>query len=260
MPGFLVRGVGLGQGFVPLRGPDFAEGEHVELFADLLALRESMDGYGAVAFLLAKGHFLRFEQVNHIRGMGGKKLSEELLKDFDLVISPRECQRMIDTFFEEFWEIPEIYFREIRERVMRDRKLVSNWGREWHCTYDRFDHDLYRRAYSFNPQADCADWLNQWGFKPLHRLLKSANMRSRINLQVHDELIVSCPPEEAYTVALFLVNMLEQPREYFGNQLIVPACVTVARSWKDSEYEFKRLPTKKKFEEAVRYVFEDLRD
>jgi hypothetical protein len=83
-------------------------------------------------------------------------------------------------------------------------------------------------------------------------------MRSKVNLQVHDELIVSCPPEEAYTVALFLTKMLEQPRYYFGNQLIVPACVTVAKSWKDDRHEFARLPNKKKFDEAVYAVLEEI--
>jgi hypothetical protein len=85
-------------------------------------------------------------------------------------------------------------------------------------------------------------------------------MRSRLNLQVHDELIVSAPPEEAYTVAAFLVGMLEQPRYYFGNKLIVPACITVAKSWKDSRFEFKRLPTEKKFNEAVYAVLEETRE
>jgi len=190
------------------------------------------------------------------RGMAGKKLSEELLKDFDLVIAPATCQSYIDKFLSEFHEIPEVYFKEIRETMMQEKKLVSNWGREWHCTYDRFDDDLWRRGYSFNPQADAADWLNQWGFKPLHRLLQG--MQSRVNLQVHDELIVSCPPEEAYTVAWFLVKSLEQPRYYFGNQLVVPACVTVAKTWGDGEHEFKRLPKKAKFDEVVWSVWKQL--
>jgi uracil-DNA glycosylase family 4 len=189
------------------------------------------------------------------RGMAGKRLSEELLKDFDLIISPRVCQRYIDTFMKEFWEIPEVYFRDIRERCMRDKMLKNNWGREWHCKYDRFDQDLYRRAYSFNPQSDAADWLNQWGFKPLAKLLNT--LRSRINLQVHDELIVSCPPEEAFGVAAFTVAMLEQPRYYFGNKLVVPACVTVARHWKDDKYEFKKLPSRSRFEEAVDVVYQE---
>jgi len=189
------------------------------------------------------------------RGMGGKKLSEELLKDFDSVVGARECQRMIDTFFAEFHEIPEIYFKEIRQKVMSDKQLANNWGREWHCTYDRFSDDLYRRAYSFNPQSDAADLLNQWGLKPLHSLLQG--MQSKLNLQVHDELIISCPPGEAYTVAAFLVGMLERPRYYFGNKLIVPACVTVAKSWKCDKYEFKRLPAQKEFNEAVYAVLEE---
>ena len=77
---------------------------------------------------------------------------------------------------------------------------------------------------------------------------------------MHDEIIVSCPPEEAYLFTTFIVNQLEQPRYYLGNKLVVPAEVTVARSWKDSTYEFKALPGEKQFNEVVWAVYEQLRE
>lgn len=193
------------------------------------------------------------------RGMRGKKLADEILKDFpEMKVDAAACQRMIDAFLGEFHEIPEVYFKGIRQAVMRDRRLVSNWGRVWKCRYDRFDDDLYRRAYSFNPQADAADHLNQWGFKPLHNLLNDRKMGSRIVLQVHDEVVVSCPPGEAYAVAVFLVTQLQRPRYYFGEQLVVPATVTVGKSWADERYEFKRLPGEGRFNEVVMAVWEEM--
>ena len=75
---------------------------------------------------------------------------------------------------------------------------------------------------------------------------------------MHDELVSSCPPEEAYDYAIFLVNQLEKPRYYLGNKLVVPATVTVARHWGDSEFEFKRMPDRKQFEEVCHHVYSEV--
>jgi DNA polymerase I-like protein with 3'-5' exonuclease and polymerase domains len=71
-----------------------------------------------------------------------------------------------------------------------------------------------------------------------------------LNLQNHDEIVASVPPEKAYEYALFITTMLEQPREYFGNVLRVPAVVTVGKDWGSGE-EFKFFPSKKAFNEVL---------
>ena len=40
--------------------------------------------------------------------------------------------------------------------------------------------------------------------------LRRENMRSRLILQVHDELLLECPPEEAEHAAVLLKNAMEQ--------------------------------------------------
>ena len=43
----------------------------------------------------------------------------------------------------------------------------------------------------------------------VHRRLKAENLRARLVLQVHDELIVECPESEAETVAKLLTEEME---------------------------------------------------
>lgn len=186
------------------------------------------------------------------RGMHGKGLADEFLND-DIIKTPKECQGMIDTYLDENWEIRDYYFPFVREMLIRDKKLINSWGRVWDVAAEFFDDDLFRRAYSFLPQSEAADLLNQWGLKPIWRYIRNNNMLSHVNLQVHDEVITSCPPHEAYGVALFLVKSLERPRILWGNELRVPACVTIGMSWDTDEgkndwYEWKRLPEREEFE------------
>lgn len=194
------------------------------------------------------------------RGMTGEKLSNVLLVDEDapMVVSPGECQKMIDAYLDDHWEIRDYYFPQIRKEMWDFKALTNTWGRVWYIgEYVEWNDDLYRRGYSFKPQSECADLLNQWGLVPAWRYIKERGLRARINMQVHDELITSCPVEEAYDYAKFVVDSLEQPRWYYGNKLVVPAEVTVAKDWKDSRYEFKRMPDRKQFEEVAHQVFAD---
>lgn len=187
------------------------------------------------------------------RGMAGKTLSEKLLED-GYIYTPKRCQIMIDAYLDKNWEIRDIYFPMVRETLMRDKQLVNSWGRVWDVSHEFFDDDLYRRGYSWYPQSEDADWLNQYGFKPTYLYLKNNQLRSRINLQVHDEVIVSCPPYEAFEVANYTVSALEQKRELFGNILRVPACVTLGWNWHEG-VEFKRMPSREEFNETVTRVF-----
>lgn len=190
------------------------------------------------------------------RGMAGKRLSESLLED-GYIFTPKRCQIMIDSYLEKNWEIRDIYFPFVRETLMRDKQLVNSWGRVWNVEHEFFNADLYRRAYSYLPQSEAAGWTNHYGMKPCHWYIKDEGLKSSINLQVHDEVIVSCPLDETHQVASFLVGSLEQPRVIFENTLVVPACVTLGWNWAEG-VEFKHLPEREEFEEAARDVFNHL--
>lgn len=196
------------------------------------------------------------------RGMTGMMLSLALLADEDapMVVSPGECQKMINIYLDEVWEIRDIYFPQVRKTLWREKRLVNSWGRVWDVgQWVEWNDDLYGRAFSWLPQSENADLCNQWGVLPAWEFqLRHKVEGFRVNLQVHDEIISSSPVELAYDYAKMLVDSLERPREINGNILRVPAGVTVASSWKDSRHEFKSLPPRSKFEEAAYAVADEV--
>lgn len=181
-------------------------------------------------------------------GMHGTRLSEELLKD-GVVVAPEEAQSMIDAYMASRQPILE-WQRTTRAAVMRDRALVNSWGRMLRFDFERFDDDLYRRAYAFVPQSEIADLMNQWGLVPLDVALRARKMRSQIALHVHDALVVSCPPEEVWDVWTILKTSLERPRRYAGVELTIPCDLKLGRRWQ-AEKEWKAAPTREAVEQAV---------
>lgn len=187
------------------------------------------------------------------RGMRGKKLSENLLKQ-GTVKTPHECDELVDRYFEEFPALNE-YFSSTRKRVLADRKLENSWGRIWDVRWEWFSDDLYRRAYSFLPQSETADLLNQWGLIPLHRHLQALATRvqdaPRLVMQIHDALLVSTPPAYAYELAVFLQRNLERTRTLTnGVELSVPVTFKVGRTWA-GDFEMNQLPTEEEFRARI---------
>ena len=187
------------------------------------------------------------------RGMTGKKLSEKLLADYDLLIAPDECQGMIDKFLAENWEIRDIFFPWVRQEIMQRGRLVNSWGAVWDVRDENMDEDLYRRGYSFPMQSEAACWMFNWGLIPVHNYL-TANwhrIHSRINIPRHDALVMSVPFEHLFEVCVFTLANLERPRMIFGNWLTVPATVKVGKN--DAKgIEFKTLPGRSDFMDQVK--------
>jgi hypothetical protein len=117
------------------------------------------------------------------------------------------------------------------------------------------NRDLWKKGYSFYLQSEAADHTNQLGIKAGYRWIVQHNARTRLNMQVHDEVVASCPlngMDESYAFVKYLVQSLETPRVVMGHTLVVPACLTVARSWDSKDgYEFERFPTYKQFVKGV---------
>lgn len=186
------------------------------------------------------------------RDMQGKKLSDELLKE-GFTLDPLESQRMITAFRERVSGIDEL-FRWVRRRMIEDRQLVNSWGRRLLFTDDRLTDETYRRGYSFDPQSEVADWMNQFGLKPFYRYLDDLNRREgrvigSLNVHAHDALVFSVLPAYAYAATRFLVQSLEQPRVMRGVTLSIPCEIKVGHTWKGSA-KWKRLPTQEEFDHA----------
>lgn len=189
------------------------------------------------------------------RDMRGAKLSGSILKEIDLLISPEKCDSYIQAYHNRFPAIKGVYFRETRKLVMRDKMLVNSWGRQIDFLYDRLDDELFRQAYSFIPQSEVADLLNQRGLLPTWMYVKS-RFGYPLNVQVHDSLLMSLRPEDCYDTARFLQQQLERPLLLAGDKLIIPVEFKLGINWGASEklregHEFKRLPSREHFTEVA---------
>lgn len=189
------------------------------------------------------------KKVSHAaqRGMQGKKLAEELLKD-GYVYTATECQALVDAYLARLAGIFD-YFRDLRRQIIEHRRLQNSWGRRLLFPHDRLNDDTFRRGYSFEPQSECFDRMEQFGLIPFYHQAVALG-KARLNAFVHDSLWFSVRPEEAWEVTKNLVTTMEQPRMYRGVELAIPTEVKVGLRWKGS-HEWKRLPKREEFEEVV---------
>jgi len=180
--------------------------------------------------------------INHaaMRGMGAKRLQEQLLLRGE-VKGLEECQRWLDEYKRRMPAL-EGYFADIRKQIMRYRCLATTWGDQVSFPYARLDEDIYGPMYSWLPQYEAQGIINNYGVVPWSRNGGS----DRLHLQVHDELLFSVQPTEAYDLAVWMQRSLERPRVYFGEAMTVPVTFGLGRTWK-IEREWKRLPSREEF-------------
>jgi len=209
-------------------------------------------------FMVRKNTYISIS-CNSNYGMGGKTHSENLLKQ-GVVITPDEAQTMIDAIMAADPEIAE-WQRATRIAVMRDRAITNVWGWSLSFKYDRLDDAVYRRAYAYRPQSDCGIMTNINGIVPFWAWLHEQRRRTRsvawamtrLALQVHDAIIVCCPPETAYDVAAFIKQHLETPLPYDGGKcpLVIPATLKIGTSWEMAK-EYARFPSREELEAECR--------
>ena len=185
--------------------------------------------------------------------MHGRRFSDELLKE-DVVITPEEGERMIQAVIDR--DTPEVrgWHMEIRKRLMRDRQLSNDWGRELDFTYDRLDDETYRRGYAFIPQSSVPAILNQYGFRPLWEAIRAGAIDAAINQNGHDSLLISADPnvDTVWTLIHFLRQSLERSRTYWGVALTIPVEFKVGLNWSFTPGRtFKQAPSRDEIGDAI---------
>lgn len=192
------------------------------------------------------------------RGMQGETLADNLLKD-GYVHTPEECQHWIDIIMRREKGIQK-YFDWIVREVLNHGQLTNSWGRCWDVRDEQLNPALYRRAYSWTPQSEVADLLNQWGLKHIHAYLAWCNTWSpgsgaRVAATVHDSVLISCHPDDAFDFARELNASLSVPRIYHGAagdvELSMPVEFKIGVNWKGQK-EWKKLPTREEMNAAIR--------
>jgi len=187
------------------------------------------------------------------RGARGRKLSEELLKD-GYIKTPEECDALIDTYLAHHQPL-QVFFDRVKSDMVNQRVLSNTWGRYITYYYATISEDLFREGISWMLQSEAGGILMQYGLVPTWHFLQDTDA-GRMHVPVHDSLLVSCHPENAYVVALHIQSFIERPRVYLGNSLTVPVEFSLGWNWA-MQYEYKRLPPEREFTEAAQACAEE---
>lgn len=183
--------------------------------------------------------------------MHGLTHSEQMSKA-GYTFTPEECEQFIQ-MARQMKPGLEAWHRAVRIEIMRKRALSNAFGNTIRFQYERMDDALYRRGYAYKPQSGLARLMNLHGFGPLMRACRSGEWqgRARVNVHVHDGLVVSVRPEWAYELCEWMRERMEVEVEYEGVPLVVPVTFKVGARWGEG-HEFKRLPRREEFEERLR--------
>lgn len=210
-------------------------------------------------------------------GMTYMKLAEVLAKDgpkmgINRIVTEAECQAILEAVADTCPEIATHYQRPVRDIIRTSGKLTNSWGAEIdfgveyrYAVRDNQRQDIFRKGYAWTPQGEVGRLMNVWGLVPLQEWIDANSIDCAINLQRHDELVVSVHLADAYTVASFLVSSLERERvytlgdDYPRTALVIPVELAFGLDCShDNQLEFKRLPSREEFEEELNKWYTDL--
>ncbi|MDE2233253.1 MAG: hypothetical protein KGJ90_03950 [Patescibacteria group bacterium] len=189
--------------------------------------------------------------------MQPERMSDTLLKE-GFSFTPTECNVLQRKYLQRFPAIRDSYHYRCRMKCIQKRYLENSWGRRIYFTYERLGPELYRRLYAWTPQSEVGDLLNQWGFIPAVQFIDKYNFKSRVNLQVHDEVCISVTPDndEAWDLMRLLAESLEREREYEGVKLSIPVSLTLETRYHAEEHEFKQFPSYGEYKEVMAKLWE----
>jgi DNA polymerase-1 len=157
-----------------------------------------------------------------------------------LEIDPKEAERFIDAYFGRYPRVLEYQERllaECRKKgyvstvLGRRREIAMAGGRE-RSTY-RNRNQPEREAINMEIQGSAAD-LIKMAMLNVHRRLRAEKRKSRLLLQIHDELVLEAPPPERDAIAALV---REEMTRALADRLTVPLRVDVCAgpNWLDAE-------------------------
>jgi DNA polymerase I len=208
---------------IPALKDSFARGEDIHARTASEVFGVPMDGMDAMTRRRAKA--INFGIIYGISAFGlGRQLS----------ISPGEARGYIDRYFTRYPEIRS-YMDRVRKEAQANGYVVTPFGRRcWIAGIQ--DKNPARRGYAERQainaplQGGAADIIKR-AMVRLPAALAAAGLKSRMLLQVHDELLFEAPEDEAAALAALLRDVMEN-----AARLSVPLVVEtgVGRSWAEA--------------------------
>ncbi len=152
----------------------------------------------------------------------------------DIGVYPNEAKAYIDAYLEKYHGVRD-YMKQIVETAKAQGYVATIYGRRRYLPElksSNFNMRSFgeRVALNMPVQGTAADII-KLAMVNVHRRLKADGLKARLILQVHDELIVECPGEEAEQVRQILTQEMEN-----AAQLSVPllADAHIGHSWAEA--------------------------
>ena len=152
----------------------------------------------------------------------------------DIGVTPKEAKAYMDAYFEEYPGVRQ-YMDGIIETAQKDGFVRTIYGRRRdlpELKNAKFSVRQFgeRVALNMPVQGTAAD-IMKLAMIETHRRLQASNLRAKLVLQVHDELIVECPEEEAQQVS----EILRESMSGIASLCVpLPVDVNTGKSWAEA--------------------------
>ena len=161
-------------------------------------------------------------------GQGAYALSASLGIPF------REAKGFIERYFERMPKVAE-WIEATKARALEEGLVRSHWGRvrripDLHSPNQGMKATALREAVNTVVQGTAADIMRR-AMVRLHESIQAGRLKSRLLLQVHDELLVEAPPEEVATVSGMLRDAMEGADDLGALDVKLVAEVRPGNNW-----------------------------
>jgi DNA polymerase-1 len=160
----------------------------------------------------------------------GPQMLQVILSREDVFMDFGTCKKLL-LFYKSSNPFLGEWKRNIREKIQADRTLISSYGRKRQFL-GRMNDELYRSAYAFSPQSTVGEVVED-GIMRIH----SEVPECQILLNVHDEVVVQCLPQDKEVVMKKVKELMEIPIPIHGDILTIPAEFKVGLNWGEMKEE-----------------------
>ena len=152
----------------------------------------------------------------------------------DIGVFPNEAKAYMDAYLSKYHGVRD-YMKNVVEKAKADGYVSTLYGRRRdlpELASSNFNMRSFGERVALNMpiQGTAADII-KLAMVNVHKRLKAENLAARLILQVHDELIVECPENEAERVRSILIEEMEN-----AARLSVPLTVDahIGHSWAEA--------------------------
>lgn len=185
------------------------------------------------------------KKMNHSCGYRAKppKVAEFINKEGKMTVSVRQVERWHEKWHRTFPNIRGVWWREIDEKLFRDRTLITPYGKKRKFYGFLTDDDTLKQATAFIPQSTVSYHLDgaihpelgiAGGLLEIKRQITDANPEILLIQTAHDSVLIECPKTISTEIAQHCKELLTRPLIVNGHTFTIPVdCERYPRRWKE---------------------------